>query len=403
MSVYPSFPQELIDKIIQTLDGPNAQSTLVACCTVSSSFCNTAQKLLYRSLSVLLGHPKDAARNEALESSLMSSNHLSTYVDSISVLIESLEPSSDISFAALDKLNRLRSLRIEGTPQWANWYDLPDIFRHNVSTVLGFPTLRNFRLSYMYNFPLSYLCAVPSLQKLDVEDTTLLDDIVFDTTDHPAPSIDTQRQGSLQTLLVREQLMHLLYPVFLSPLSPLHASGLRKLEVSLRKESDVIGLKALLGVANSSLEELDILANKCAFPVDSPQLRLELERLQNLRHVAFSMQHLADLRYVANLCESLRNGYHLDGATFFLAGELCGLADVRAIDKTKPEWRRIDEYLVGGHGTPPSCVIRVMKIGGYQSNRSIRAFFEENMQHIYSAGRLRVMRRIPGRTLVDIL
>ncbi|KAF8073310.1 hypothetical protein FPV67DRAFT_739817 [Lyophyllum atratum] len=401
MSVYPSFPQEIIDKIIEALDGPDIQRTLVACCKVSSSFCNAAQKSLYGSLSVSLGHPKDNARNEALESSLMSSSHLSTFVDSISILID-LEPSSEISFAALPKLDRLRSIKIGCPPEFIDWSVLPDTFKHNVSTVLRFPTLREIRLSYMYNFPLSYLCASLSLQKLDLLHSALLDDVVFDNTDHPPPSIEPKTKGSLRTLIARESIMHSLYPALLSPLSPLHISGVKELAATLWNDANVIGLNSLLSVAASSLQTLCIEVD-ATFPLDCLTMPLELGSLENLRNIAFPVQHLADLRYVAHLCESLRDNGHLDEATFRVAGELCGLADVRAIDMTKPEWRRIDEYLVGGHGTPPSCVIRVMKIGGYQSNRSIRAFFEENMQHIYSAGRLRVIRRILGGTLVDIL
>ncbi|KAF8068806.1 hypothetical protein FPV67DRAFT_1489786 [Lyophyllum atratum] len=171
------------------------QKTLVSCCTA-------IRKML---------------RNEALKSSLMSSSHLSTYVDSISILIDP-EVCCNISFVVLGKLNRLRSLKIEGTSQWGAWSDLPDIYKHNISTVLRFPTLRYFRLSYMHKFPISYLCAFPSLRKLEPRHMTLLDDIVFDFTDHPPSLIDPNREGSLQTLIAREYAIHSLYPALLSPL-----------------------------------------------------------------------------------------------------------------------------------------------------------------------------------------
>ncbi|KAF8063494.1 hypothetical protein FPV67DRAFT_1506802 [Lyophyllum atratum] len=434
MSVYPrSFPQEIIDKIIKTLDGPEMQETLVACCTVSSSFCNTAQKMLYRSISVSLGYPEDGARNEALESSLMSSSHLGTYVNSISILIK---PSPGISFVALSKLNQLQSMKIKGDDLGiTSWSFYPDIFKHNVYTVLRSATLRDFNLSNISHFPLSYLCASPCLQNLALSRSALLGDIVFDDTYSPRPPIDPKRKGCLRTLNLQQDTMYSsLHSALLSPLSPLQASGLRKLAQQIWDDVTVIGLKALLAVANSSLEELYIVTSICTFPVDFPTMHLQLGSLQNLRHVAFEMVYLSGLRYVANLCESLRNADHLDEVAFSVAGELCGLGD--AADEAKSEWRRIDEYLIGGHGTSPLRLIRVAEPGVYQSPRitvgmqpvrhtitadqyfhmtaragvprrldsteTLQAYFEDNMPHTYSAGSLCVERDFSGRALVDI-
>ncbi|KAF8073308.1 hypothetical protein FPV67DRAFT_1666091 [Lyophyllum atratum] len=399
MSVYPIFPQEIIDKIIKALDGRDMQTTLVACCTVSSSFCNAAQKMLYRSLSVPLGYREEAAQTKALESSLMSSSHLGTYVDSISFLIRL---PSQTSFAALHKLDRLRSIKIEGTSfeLWADWYVVPDIFKHDIYTVIRSPALHEIHLSSLYNFPLSHLCASPCLKTLELRESVLSDDIAFDKPYSPPPSIDLKRTDSLQTLILRQNSMITLHPALLSPLSPIHASGLRRLEVGLQYDSNVIVLKALLGLVTSSLEELYIITD-ASFPFDSPKMRLELGSLQNLRHIAFEVQHLADLRYVANLCESLRNASHLDQVTLAVAGLLCSPANVRALDEVKSEWRRIDQYLTGGHGTSPLRLVRVMVIR-VPHRAIVPAYFEESMPHLHSAGRLRVEGNVKGIALYNI-
>ncbi|KAF8059247.1 hypothetical protein FPV67DRAFT_1675239 [Lyophyllum atratum] len=272
MSAYPTIPQEIIDKIINALEGPVPQMrttlTLISCCTVSSSFCNAAQKMLYRSLSVSLARPSDAMRTKALEDSLMSSSRLSNYVDSISILID---PSSGISFSALPRLIRLRSIMIMGTSEFTEWSSLPDIFKHELYTVIGSPALHEIALSSMFNFPISYFCASPCLKKLEVWRSVLLDDTVFDKTCSPPPSIEPKRKGSLQTLIARENAIYPLGLVLGNPLSPLNASGLRTLAVKLWNEACVIGLKAVLGVATSSLEELHI-ATSGSLPVDSPEM-----------------------------------------------------------------------------------------------------------------------------------
>ncbi|KAF8073304.1 hypothetical protein FPV67DRAFT_740025 [Lyophyllum atratum] len=397
MSVYPIFPQEIIDKIIKALDGPDLQTTLATCCTVSSSFCNAAQKMLYRSLSVSLGHREYAVQTKALESSLMSSSHLGTYVDSISFLIR---PHPKIFFGALHKLNRLRSIKIQGTSfeLWADWSVLPEIFKHNMYTIFGSPTLHEIHLSSLYNFPLSYLCATTCLKKLELRESVLSDDIAFDKPYSPPPSIDPKRTDSLQTLILRENSMSTLHPALLSAVSHLHASGLRRLEVGLRYNANVIGLNAVLRVATSSLEELYI-DTDTSFPLDSPEMRLELGSLENLRHVAFKVESLAELRCIASLCESLRAS-HLHHLTLAVGGLLCGPANVGpgAVDEAKSEWRRIDEYSMGGHGTSPLRLIRVIPIRVPQRHRStVPAYFEESMPRIYSAGRLRVERETEGK------
>ncbi|KAF8073309.1 hypothetical protein FPV67DRAFT_738873 [Lyophyllum atratum] len=387
MYVYASLPQELIDKIIEALDGAEMQRTLHACCTVSSSFCNAAQKVLYRSISVSFVHRKDVVRTKALESSLMSSSHLSTYVDSISILIDP-EHYSEISLAALPKLDRLRSIKIECPPELIDWSALPDTFKHDVSTVLRFPTLHDIRLSHMYNFPLSYLCASLSLQKLDVLHSALLGDVVFDNTDHPPPSIKPKIKGSLRTLITRESVMHTLYPALLSPLSPLHISGVKELAATLWNDANVIGLNSLLSVAASSLQTLCIEVD-ATFPLDCLEMPLELGSLENLRNIAFQVQRLGELRYVASLCESLRNANHLDEVTFTVGLLLCGLGNVEGVDEATLEWRRIDEYLSAGHGTWPLRLIRVVPIR-VPHGIIVPAYFEKSMPRIYSAGRLRV-------------
>ncbi|KAF8057967.1 hypothetical protein FPV67DRAFT_532742 [Lyophyllum atratum] len=397
MSIRSNIPQEIIDKIIEAIDDPGRQKTLNACSTVASSFCGTAQKELYRSIFVSLIQPQDNVRAYALARSLMSSDRLRSYVGSMSLKTHAL---SDVFPPALPNLNRLRSLRLSGIFMLIA-PTLPSTFYYaRLGAVLQSSALRNVCLSAIYNFPVTLLLSCHSLETLEISRSTLTTDVAFDDTNSLHQLAGSKGGVCLRTLIIRRSSLDVLLPsALLSPSSPLHVSGLRKLHITVWKDATVSMLNSMLEVT-TYLEELAVDFD-FSLPPRAYDLDLKLGGLRNLECVEFGPQTMVAILYVAHLCTLLSNSRHLGEVGISVNAELCSAGYNPVTDKA---WTRIDELLTGTHCASPLRQVQITEIGGDDClPSSSRVFFERNMPRLTSMGALRVKRCLSWGTRIDIL
>ncbi|KAF8065002.1 hypothetical protein FPV67DRAFT_164355 [Lyophyllum atratum] len=169
-------PQEIIDSIIGELADDRA--TLQACSIVSSSFCGTAQKCIFREITINLS-TKAATYHKRPHEFLLSTPHLALCVEYLLLRVDSDPSYRNIPFlpSALRQIPLLHRINIVlGSAalaevdfrQWS-WTHLPQTLRSDILQLLQLPTIHDLSIHYIRGFPINELRYCPQLKTLDLK------------------------------------------------------------------------------------------------------------------------------------------------------------------------------------------------------------------------------------------
>jgi len=382
MSLHPILPQEIIDEIIEDVSYPDAEyATLTACSLVSSSFRDTAQKVLFRGITISLSRP-DTTRYTVPASVLTSSRRLCNLVEYINVFINSPDAKWDI----FPLLPRLQRLSIQPGKSWATrWSDLPDTFTCNLYDMFRWPSLRSLNISFITDFPIFSICASRQLTTLGITHVTFdtqPNTTAFATAPQPVAECAVHERGYLQSLSIYgfRDTIRTLQSTLSDPSSHLSISRLRKLSIDGSSESAAIFYE-VIGTTTSHLEDLEL-----GMMIDAPDLALVLPHLPRLRHIRFIPRDLLQLIHIERILALFPDTHNLSQVSINGTSELC--VPDHEDGTTVGVWQALDSLLTREcHATEfkeLSISIRMLTDMG----ECLRVFFETSMPQLLAESRL---------------
>ncbi|KAF8075351.1 hypothetical protein FPV67DRAFT_1666070 [Lyophyllum atratum] len=179
-----TFPQEIVDKIIQEIDGPtrSKKHAFQSCSLVSQSFRDPAQKHLFR---YLLVDPAIASQYTSICEILHASPRMCRFVESICFIIDT-DTLSESTPPGLPDLPRLHHVTVTGGRHlgWRdNWAYIPEAVKSDLCDIIRRPTVAVLSIYMISGFPIGVVCSCSQLTMLDVWD------VLFATGSHnPPPS-----------------------------------------------------------------------------------------------------------------------------------------------------------------------------------------------------------------------
>ncbi|KAF8065001.1 hypothetical protein FPV67DRAFT_164405 [Lyophyllum atratum] len=292
-------PQEIIDSVIGELADDRA--SLKRCSIVSSSFCGTAQKFIFRQLTISLS-TKAEFYHDRLQHFLLSNPHLALHVECLLLKVNSNRRDEKIPWlpSVIRQIPHLRRVNmVLGSPalvevnhrQW-EWRLLPETLRNGILQLLQLPTIHDLSIHYIRGFPINALRYCPQLKTLDLQALTESDFEWNAFQISPPSQPPLLRHGFLYSLNVGDpntcrQLQHALS----DPSSLLSLSRLAYYKQSnVRDNADLGSCQVVLKTCAPTLKGLRLDVHPSSFQV------LDLCDLHSLQNIFFSLR-----------CSSLRN------------------------------------------------------------------------------------------------
>ncbi|KAF8058678.1 hypothetical protein FPV67DRAFT_1523341 [Lyophyllum atratum] len=252
-----SFPQEIIETIIDELAGDNR--TLLKCSLVSSSFREPSQRTLFRSLRIHL-HLDYKTRNSNLHRMLETNQSISSSVTSMCFYFydDSDEPefSGEVNsmgfFGAPLTLPRVQALTLDALSSGIDWSELTIPLQTDLIHLMRSPML--VRLSIIeIGVPLDLLRTVVQLKCLEIRnsDYTLQD---YPPSEMPHPIQLSSDPGYLDVLILLDEI-----PYIQDHASHLSLTRLRGFSGIIERQDDLGSYQEILNLSASTLESLSLL------------------------------------------------------------------------------------------------------------------------------------------------
>ncbi|KAJ7033274.1 hypothetical protein C8F04DRAFT_1105035 [Mycena alexandri] len=253
-----ALPQELLDEIVQDIEGPASHTTLKFCALVSRGLRSTSQQRLFKSIDLT------PARVDAVASGLSASPHLGTYICDLTIYLNLPDAHAQLA-TILTLLSGVQRLVMSSSQGWQAWYwsSLPAELRAAILAILASTSLRCLAFTGMgRRIPLPIIrYALASYQQVAILRVTDL----ADADEDPALSLPLAA-GSIDD---NTHLTHLLlgyYPpanpglnsVLLSDQTSQSFRNLRHLELTAHSQNSLHGLEEIAFKNQHSLQHLTV-------------------------------------------------------------------------------------------------------------------------------------------------
>ncbi|GLB33139.1 hypothetical protein LshimejAT787_0100240 [Lyophyllum shimeji] len=350
-SELPTFPPEIINRIVEYLGDHRNRKTLETCSLVSSSFREPAQRQLFKHLNIVWRKPKrlivhrlaKVFKRRASEKAVYGygskplasfDERLRSYVEAIVILI----PSFPVGFSTYHKLLP-RVQRVTLTTDGARPVRLASMLstpRNDIQEILERPTLEVLNVQDMEAVPVTVLRSCAHLKTLGLWASTICCADPSPSESEAGQAVSRRSGGGLTTLRLHEMSINRsLMSAFRDPSSPLCISSLQNLRYHVWNEETAFDCKALLQISSSSLEELELII---AYDISCV---IDLTHLQNLQAIKLHTLHVEGLLYASRILESALHNDTLTQFTVTIESRLC----ISHEGVERAAWRRLDEVL----------------------------------------------------------